>query len=335
MRQPHILKPLAATLLTLAAASAEAALMDYAGAWKATTNYALGQVVSHRDQSFYALKGNLNANPLKNPSAWRLIGTNGNTIQSGTGAPVAALGNIGDFYIDTQNNALYGPKTSTGWPGASTSLVGPKGDTGPQGLAGATGPRGPQGPIGKTGPQGDMGLQGPQGPIGLTGPKGPKGDTGPQGPARSPATVTHAFNATQTWTKLGFPKNIGVFAYEYSSLNIGNAFDKQTGTFTAPIDGVYEFYFTFLVNPAGIYNGNPINFGFAINGAFDPAVNEQVGLQGTPWQGGSYTVETASNNAILQLKEGDTVTVIRTCCDDTSPAMWRGNFTGKYLGSTP
>jgi hypothetical protein len=35
-----------------AAASAEAAIMDYAGAWKATTSYALGQVVSHRDQSF-------------------------------------------------------------------------------------------------------------------------------------------------------------------------------------------------------------------------------------------------------------------------------------------
>jgi hypothetical protein len=52
MRQLHILKSLAATLPTLAAASAEAALMDHAGAWKATTPYALGQVVSHRDQSF-------------------------------------------------------------------------------------------------------------------------------------------------------------------------------------------------------------------------------------------------------------------------------------------
>jgi len=193
MRQPHILKPLAATLMTLAAASAEAALMDYAGAWKATTSYGLGQVVSHRDQSFYALKPNLNANPLKNPSAWRLIGTNGNTIQSGTGAPVAALGNIGDFYIDTQNNALYGPKTSTGWPGASTSLVGPQGEVGPQGQTGATGPRGPQGLMGKTGPQGPQGptgLTGPEGPVGpagIAGPQGPqgamgpKGDTGPQG----------------------------------------------------------------------------------------------------------------------------------------------------------
>jgi len=169
----------------------------------------VGQVISYRNQSFYALKSNLNANPLKNTLAWRLIGTNGNTVHSGTGAPVAALGNIGDFYIDTQNNNLYGSTTSTGWPGASTALVGPKGDTGAQGPAGATGPQGaqgltgPQGPIGATGPRGPQGLmgktgpQGPQGPAGLTGPEGPvgpagvagpqgdvgpKGDTGPQGP---------------------------------------------------------------------------------------------------------------------------------------------------------
>ena len=194
MRQPHILKPLAATLLTLAAASAEAALMDYAGAWKATTNYALGQVVSHRDQSFYALKGNLNANPLRNPLAWRLIGTNGNTIHSGTGAPVAALGNIGDFYIDTQNNALYGPKTSTGWPGAFTSLVGPKGDTGPQGPAGATGP------------QGIQGLRGRKGDQGIQGPPGPKGDTGSFQGGTTAGNMLY-WNG-ETWAELSVPNNI-------------------------------------------------------------------------------------------------------------------------------
>ena len=36
---------------------------------------------------------------------------------------------IGDFYINTENNRIYGPKTSSGW-GSSTSLVGPAGVTG-------------------------------------------------------------------------------------------------------------------------------------------------------------------------------------------------------------
>ena len=57
-------------------------------------------------------------------------GSNGNTVLNGSGAPPSATGNNGDFYIDTTNHILYGPKAAGVWPGAGTSLVGPAGATG-------------------------------------------------------------------------------------------------------------------------------------------------------------------------------------------------------------
>ncbi|MBE7245832.1 MAG: hypothetical protein INR63_12835 [Actinomycetospora chiangmaiensis] len=51
-------------------------------------------------------------------------GANGNTIQNGSGAPAGGLGANGDFYIDTANARLYGPKASGAWPGGYTSLIG-------------------------------------------------------------------------------------------------------------------------------------------------------------------------------------------------------------------
>lgn len=74
-------------------------------------------------------------------------GADGKTVLNGVGAPAANLGSNGDFYIDTSANAIYGPKTDTGW-GNATSLVGPKGPTGQQGATGDTGATGPQGPAG-------------------------------------------------------------------------------------------------------------------------------------------------------------------------------------------
>jgi hypothetical protein len=42
-------------------------------------------------------------------------GANGSTIYSGTTAPTASIGAIGDFYIDTANGTFFGPKTANGW----------------------------------------------------------------------------------------------------------------------------------------------------------------------------------------------------------------------------
>ena len=43
-----------------------------------------------------------------------------NTILSGAGAPSKTLGINGDFYIDTKNLNLYGPKTKGVWKIASS-----------------------------------------------------------------------------------------------------------------------------------------------------------------------------------------------------------------------
>lgn len=49
-------------------------------------------------------------------------GQSGSKIHSGSGAPDADKGNEGDWYIDTVNKRLYGPKTATGWGARYVSL---------------------------------------------------------------------------------------------------------------------------------------------------------------------------------------------------------------------
>lgn len=50
-------------------------------------------------------------------------GARGSGILNGTTAPDSNLGILGDFYINTTNMNLYGPKTEAGW-GEPTDLVG-------------------------------------------------------------------------------------------------------------------------------------------------------------------------------------------------------------------
>ncbi len=59
-------------------------------------------------------------------------GENGRTILSGITAPSVGLGDIGDFYINTATDEIYGPKSGGGW-GSPTSLIGPEGPPGPSG----------------------------------------------------------------------------------------------------------------------------------------------------------------------------------------------------------
>lgn len=105
-----------------------------------------------------------------------------NQWRYGTGAPAAALGNVGDFYLDPSTGNVYYKSAATTWTltGNIAGPAGPQGAQGPIGLTGATGPQGLVGPTGATGP---TGLTGPQGPAGLTGATGATGLTGPQGPA--------------------------------------------------------------------------------------------------------------------------------------------------------
>ncbi|MCF8269128.1 MAG: tail fiber domain-containing protein [Crocinitomicaceae bacterium] len=99
-----------------------------------------------------------------------------NQWRYGATAPAAALGNMGDFYLNTATGDVHYKSAASTW-----TLTG--NIKGPQGNAGATGATGPAGAIGATGPAGAIGATGPQGPAGATGPQGPTGATGPQGPA--------------------------------------------------------------------------------------------------------------------------------------------------------
>ena len=63
-------------------------------------------------------------------------GADGKTVLNGTDTPSSGTGTDGDFYIDTDDNEIYGPKTSGAW-GSATSLVGPTGATGADGADGA------------------------------------------------------------------------------------------------------------------------------------------------------------------------------------------------------
>jgi len=96
-------------------------------------------------------------------------GTNGNTVLNGTTLPPSALGNNGDFYLNTSTSCLYGPKASSAWPNTCVSIVGP---------AGPSGAIGPAGPAGATGSIGLTGATGPTGPAGATGAPGTAGANG-------------------------------------------------------------------------------------------------------------------------------------------------------------
>jgi hypothetical protein len=87
-----------------------------------------------------------------------------NTILSGAGIPSKTLGINGDFYIDTKNLNLYGPKSKGVWK-ISTSL---RANDVPVianviGEPGAMGQTGAKGATGATGVRGETGLQGLQG----------------------------------------------------------------------------------------------------------------------------------------------------------------------------
>ena len=87
----------------------------------------------------------------------------GNIVLNGVGAPSAETGLNGDFYINSSNYDIYGPKTSGSW-GSATSLVGPTGATGSTGATGAQGATGSAGTNGTNGTNGATGDTGPAGP---------------------------------------------------------------------------------------------------------------------------------------------------------------------------
>jgi len=134
-------------------------------------------------------------------AAGRAVTTVVNTILSGAGIPAKATGIDGDFYIDTKNANLYGPKTKGVWK-IATSLkqpesksvsntsgeqvvIGAAGVQGEKGDKGATGNTGAIGPAGLPGAKGASGIDGLAGLPGSPGSAGAKGDAGAAGASGS------------------------------------------------------------------------------------------------------------------------------------------------------
>jgi hypothetical protein len=119
-----------------------------------------------------------------------------NQWRYGATAPAAALGNMGDFYLNTATGDVHYKSAASTWT-LTGNIKGPQGTAGAIGATGPAGVAGPQGPAGATGatgltgaagPQGPAGATGAQGPIGLTGATGATGLTGATGPAGSNGT---------------------------------------------------------------------------------------------------------------------------------------------------
>jgi hypothetical protein len=134
-----------------------------------------------------AIAGEKASNKAAGPSPKTVV----NTILSGAGVPSKTLGINGDFYIDTKNLNLYGPKTKGVWklttslkpkePAIAAIVTGDAGPTGPRGDTGAQGDKGEKGITGEKGAQGALGIQGLTGNTGATGATGFSGATGAMG----------------------------------------------------------------------------------------------------------------------------------------------------------
>jgi hypothetical protein len=219
---------------------AEATTMNYLGTWSNAVTYKTGSVVVYNSGIFYSLKStkpapNRNYTPSNNPSWWQQVGTVGNTILNGVGNPFdQSLGQVGDFYLNTTTNTLFGPKTAiAGWPAEGIVLAGSGGAAGPQGPQGPQGPEGPAGATGATGPQGPAGAdggigpQGPSGAVGATGPVGTVGPTGATGPIYPGGTIVDAQGST-----VGFLHDNNDTSGATAMMSLGGHFYRVLVTYT-------------------------------------------------------------------------------------------------------
>ena len=140
--------------------------------------------------------------------AGRVVSPVINTVLSGKGAPKSTLGINGDFYIDTNNMNMYGPKTKGKWP-AAFSLKGTAGTNGTNGANGSAGAAGAKSTStnGNDGATGATGATGPAGAPGSTGATGPAGSSSPG--ATGPAGTNGTSGSNGTNGSNGAPGSIG------------------------------------------------------------------------------------------------------------------------------
>ena len=142
------------------------------------------------DTGIQGIQGPIGPDGMQGPAGEIIVAGDAANILHGLVNPTNDIGVDDDFYINTEERTIFGPKTAGVWNANGVIMTGP---TGPQGPAGPVGPIGPigeggndgaPGEPGATGPQGLTGPQGPGGPVGAVGPIGPQG---PEGPASTVA----------------------------------------------------------------------------------------------------------------------------------------------------
>ena len=125
----------------------------------------------------------------RDPNTWTKVGNikgddgkQGSKIHTGSGSPKAALGDIGDLYLDTKTGDVY-EKTENGWVKVANL----------QGPAGPSGPKGPKGTDGTGGSGGDGTGTGKKGSGTAKGDGDAKGTTAKGGKLPKTATSLPAF----------------------------------------------------------------------------------------------------------------------------------------------
>ena len=160
-------------------------------------------------------------------SAGRTANSIPNTILNGTKAPIKSIGINGDFYIDTKNLNIYGPKKNNAWP-LPISLRGTAGTDGRTGTPGVAGSDGKtitntstvSGTAGATGATGAIGAAGSTGPAGASGSAGPAGPPGPAG----------STGATGASGASGSPGVSGVTKVSLGTFSFLNSFTGTAGS---------------------------------------------------------------------------------------------------------
>ena len=195
--------------------------------------------------------------------AGRVIAPVTNTLLSGKGAPKSTKGIDGDFYIDTNNMNIYGPKINGKWP-AAVSLKGSPGTNGINGSTGATGAKGTSttgndGAPGVAGPSGAPGSTGATGPAGsgspgATGPAGSNGSSGTNGTNGSPGT-TGSIGATGPKGETGTAGSSEVSIFNLTGVgggtNWGLSSATATETFSNPFGNLQpntKYRFTIFIS---------------------------------------------------------------------------------------
>jgi hypothetical protein len=233
-----------------------------------------------------------------------------NTILSGSGVPSKTTGIDGDFYIDTKNANLYGPKTKGAWKIATSLRIkdsreivtpsaganGAKGDrgeqgiTGPDGAVGAKGATGLTGAVGATGLTGAVGLTGVAGLVGATGISGGTGMPGANG-LKGDTGVAGATGATGSSGTNGTAGSIGATGATGATGSNGTNGTAGAIGATGPTGAAGSIGATGPTGPAGVSNSFFIDIQqWTLSTGSNLGVSDSSAF-GTLVSGASYTFE--------------------------------------------